>query len=89
MNWEGILGNLQNSTTYQELWKTVEKEYAEGKCFPPKDKIFRAFDLCPFQDLKVVIIGQDPYHDDFQANGLAFSVTMIIIPGGELKIYQW
>jgi uracil-DNA glycosylase len=89
LNWNIIVENLQNTEEYKNLWQMVEKEYAEGKCFPPKEKIFRAFDLCPFQDLKVVILGQDPYHDDCQANGLAFSVSNQVKTPPSLKnIYK-
>ena len=52
----------------------VKKEYLEGKVYPAPKNIFRAFDLCPFESVKVVILGQDPYHGERQANGLAFAV---------------
>ena len=52
----------------------VKKEYNNYTCYPPGNKIFNAFDACPFEKLKVVIIGQDPYHGPRQANGLCFSV---------------
>jgi uracil-DNA glycosylase len=55
--------------------KTVDDEYQNHTCFPPKELIFAAFDYCSFQDLKVVIIGQDPYHGTNEANGLCFSVN--------------
>ena len=75
MNWETVLAPIKNTDQFQNLWQKVENEYASGECFPPKDQIFRAFELTPFEDIKVVIIGQDPYHNDFQANGLCFSVS--------------
>ncbi|MDE6326857.1 MAG: uracil-DNA glycosylase, partial [Duncaniella sp.] len=50
-------------------------EYGSKQCFPPARRIFAAFDACPFDDVKVVILGQDPYHDVGQANGLSFSVN--------------
>jgi uracil-DNA glycosylase len=53
----------------------LEKEYQEKDIFPPKKEIFNAFKFCPFHNLKVVIIGQDPYHGIGQANGLCFSVN--------------
>jgi len=53
----------------------VKEEYQTTKCFPPKNQIFRAIELTPFDEVKVVIIGQDPYHNDNQANGLCFSVS--------------
>ncbi len=75
MNWTEILDPLKNTDYYRNLWQKVEEKYATEKCFPPKHQIFRALDLTPFDDIKVVIIGQDPYHNDDQANGLCFSVS--------------
>ncbi|SDS42648.1 Uracil-DNA glycosylase [Formosa sp. Hel1_31_208] len=60
---------------FKDLLEFIHEEYANYKCFPPVEKVFSAFDLCPFQDVKVVIIGQDPYHGSGQANGLCFSVA--------------
>lgn len=59
---------------FAELTTFVKKEYQEGKVYPAPKNIFRAFDLCPFEQVKVVILGQDPYHGARQANGLAFAV---------------
>ena len=66
-----------NSTNpyFDQLTRFVRTEYATQKIFPAGGSIFRAFDKCPFDRLKVVIIGQDPYHGDGQANGLCFSVN--------------
>lgn len=75
MNWETVIAPIKNTDQFQNLWQKVENEYTSGECFPPKDQIFRAFELTPFENIKVVIIGQDPYHNDFQANGLCFSVS--------------
>lgn len=75
MNWETVLAPIKNSDQFQNLWQKVENQYASSECFPPKNQIFRAFDLTPFDEIKVVIIGQDPYHNDFQANGLCFSIS--------------
>lgn len=67
----------------------VRNEYRSGKVFPPGKFIFRAFDLCPFDSVKVVIVGQDPYHDDNQANGLCFAVdTSIRKPPSLINIFQ-
>jgi uracil-DNA glycosylase len=60
---------------YKDLAKFVEEEYESKTCFPPKNQIFSAFNHCKFDDVKVVIIGQDPYHGFGQANGLCFSVN--------------
>lgn len=75
MTWQNLLSEINTSEFYQELWQKVETEYENHLCFPEKKYIFRAFDLCTLDNLKVVILGQDPYHDDRQANGLAFSVA--------------
>ena len=56
------------------LTDAVRQEYATGMCYPPGALIFNAFNLCPFNQVKVVIIGQDPYHEPGQAHGLSFSV---------------
>jgi uracil-DNA glycosylase len=58
-----------------ELMQQVEREYATTTCFPPKDLIFNAFEQFDFNETKVVIIGQDPYHGTGEANGLCFSVN--------------
>jgi uracil-DNA glycosylase len=60
---------------FKALWQFVEDEYKNHRCFPPENQIFNAFKTCPFEDVKVVIIGQDPYHGFSQANGLCFSVN--------------
>ncbi len=74
---------------YRDLIKVVDKEYDSKVIFPPKDMIFRALDLCDYDDVKVVILGQDPYHEVSQANGLAFSVTKEVkIPPSLVNIYK-
>jgi uracil-DNA glycosylase len=75
MTWTEILAPIKNTEYFETLWQKVEEEYATTKCFPPKNQIFRAIELTPFDEVEVVIIGQDPYHNDFQANGLCFSVS--------------
>lgn len=60
---------------FADLTAFVKKEYKEGTVYPAPKNIFRAFDLCPFNKVKVVILGQDPYHGVRQANGLAFAVN--------------
>lgn len=59
---------------FVRLTDAVRREYTSGECYPPGRFIFNAFDLCPFDKVKVVIIGQDPYHERGQAHGLSFSV---------------
>lgn len=85
MTWTEVLAPIKNSEYFQNLWLKVKQEYASGKCFPPKNQIFRALELTDFEDIKVVIIGQDPYHGDFQANGLCFSVSDAVKAPPSLK----
>ena len=85
MNWTEILAPIQNSEYFQNLLQKVEEEYETQKCFPPKNQIFRALELTPFDEVKVVIIGQDPYHNDDQANGLCFSVSENVSAPPSLK----
>ena len=75
MTWTEILAPIKNTEYFTTLWEKVKEEYQITKCFPPKNQIFRAIELTPFEEVKVVIIGQDPYHNDNQANGLCFSVS--------------
>ena len=75
MTWTEVLAPIKNTEYFTTLWEKVKEEYQTTKCFPPKDHIFRAIELTPFDEVKVVIIGQDPYHNDNQANGLCFSVS--------------
>lgn len=74
---------------YCRLHDFVENEYEHKTIFPPKQNIFRALNLCDYEDVKVVILGQDPYHELHQANGLAFSVYPgVRIPPSLVNIYK-
>lgn len=74
---------------YKKLHQFIEQEYQTKTIFPPKHEIFRALNLCDFEDIKVVILGQDPYHELHQANGLAFSVRKNVkIPPSLVNIYK-
>ncbi|MBO0341033.1 MAG: uracil-DNA glycosylase [Bacteroidota bacterium] len=73
-SWKGQLNNEFEQLYFQELTTFVKQEYQQATCYPKGKDIFAAFDHCPFQETKVVIIGQDPYHGPNQANGLCFSV---------------
>lgn len=74
---------------YAELFQFVKEEYATRKVFPPADDIFNAFHLTPLSQVKVVIIGQDPYHNVGQAHGLCFSVKPEVdIPPSLVNIYK-
>ena len=74
MTWKEVLQPIKESDYFKNLWEKVTLQYNSTQCFPPKDEIFRALELTEFDDVGVVIIGQDPYHNDGQANGLCFSV---------------
>jgi uracil-DNA glycosylase len=74
-DWNNRLQDEFNKNYFKELVSFVDEEYDKHSCFPPKNKVFSAFNQCSFEDIKVVIIGQDPYHDNGQANGLCFSVA--------------
>lgn len=74
-DWKEILQEEFSKPYFDELVGFVKSEYAAGEIYPAGRNIFRAFDKCPFDKLKVVIIGQDPYHGPGQANGLCFSVS--------------
>jgi len=73
---------------FAELTTFVKKEYKEGTVYPAPKHIFRAFDLCPFENVKVVILGQDPYHGVRQANGLAFAVDEKAVPPSLQNIFK-
>jgi uracil-DNA glycosylase len=73
-SWKEALGDEFAKAYFEELTGFVKREYKEGQVYPTPKNIFRAFDLCPFEKVKVVILGQDPYHGPGQANGLSFAV---------------
>ena len=73
-NWKNILQPEFEKESFQNLSRFVKTEYKNHICFPEEKNIFSAFNTCSFENLKVVIIGQDPYHGKGQANGLCFSV---------------
>lgn len=74
---------------YKKLFETVNHEYRTRLIFPPAKDIFNAFHLTPLKDVKVVILGQDPYHNNGQAHGLCFSVQKgVEIPPSLVNIYQ-
>ena len=74
-SWKTQLDEEFHKPYFKDLTSFVKDEYSKHQCFPPGKQIFAAFDWCPFDNLKVVIIGQDPYHGVGQANGLCFSVN--------------
>ena len=74
-SWKQHLESEFKKPYFEALVNFVKNEYTTQTCYPPGSQIFNAFDWCPFDDIKVVIIGQDPYHGHGQANGLCFSVS--------------
>ena len=74
-SWSDVLADEFAKPYFEQLTQFVRNEYHTSQIFPPGKQIFAAFDATPFNDVKVVIIGQDPYHGDRQANGLCFSVN--------------
>ena len=73
-SWKNILQVEFEKPYFKDLTSFVANEYQNSLCFPEQKDIFAAFDFCSFDDLKVVVLGQDPYHGEGQANGLCFSV---------------
>ena len=73
-SWKQHLQQEFEKPYFQQLTQRVRQEYTTTACYPPGKFIFNAFNLCPFNQVKVVIIGQDPYHEPGQAHGLSFSV---------------
>lgn len=88
-SWKAVLKEEFEKTYFKELVKFVKSEYTTKTVYPKGNNIFRAFELCPFEDTKVVILGQDPYHGPNQANGLCFSVNNgIQLPPSLQNIYK-
>ena len=88
-DWLAPLSEEFKKPYYKELYQKVAQEYNSTKVFPAPDDIFTAFDLTPLKDVKVVILGQDPYHNDGQAHGLCFSVKPEVdIPPSLVNIYK-
>jgi uracil-DNA glycosylase len=75
-SWKRYLNAEFDKEYFINLTELVRQEYQNHLCFPPGRQVFNAFNLCPFNDVKVVIIGQDPYHEPGQAMGLSFSVPV-------------
>lgn len=71
--WAELLQPEMQKDYFVRLWQFVESEYAATTCYPPADRIFAAFNECPLRNVKAVILGQDPYHEEGQAEGLSFS----------------
>ncbi len=88
-SWKRQLGGEFEKPYFSQLTDFVRHEYATGTCYPPGSLIFNAFNLCPFDKVKVVIIGQDPYHEEGQAQGLSFSVNDgVTFPPSLINIFK-
>ena len=88
-SWDELLKNEWDAPYYTELRAFLASEYRTKEIYPPMFDIFNAFKLCPYEDVKVVILGQDPYYGEGQAHGLAFSVKKgVEIPPSLKNIYK-
>ena len=88
-SWKGLLQEEFSKPYFRALTDFVREEYQQKRVFPPPKNIFSAFDLCPFDQVKVVILGQDPYHGPGQAHGLCFSVNEEVpMPPSLINIYK-
>lgn len=88
-SWQQVLQDEFAKPYFQDLIQFVKAEYGSAEVYPPGKQIFHAFDACPFNKVRVVILGQDPYHGKGQANGLAFSVSEgIRTPPSLLNIFK-
>lgn len=88
-SWKEKLKEEFDKSYFVNLVEFVKNEYATHRCFPNDNLIFSAFDYCPFNNVKVVIIGQDPYHGFGQANGLCFSVNDgVAFPPSLINIFK-
>ncbi len=84
-SWDEVLQEEFEKPYFKALLAKVDEEYEKGKCYPPRNKIFSSMKLCDYNDVKVVLLGQDPYHEEGQAHGLCFSVMPGIEPPPSLK----
>ena len=87
--WSDFFKKIQNEDFCESLNKFLNNEYADYTCYPPRELLFNAFKLTPLSKVKVVIVGQDPYHEPGQAMGLSFSVPNgIKVPPSLINIYK-
>ncbi|MCR0265471.1 uracil-DNA glycosylase [[Clostridium] innocuum] len=88
-NWEELFRQEEQKEYYRKLMQFLDEEYAQKTIYPPREDVFTCFTSCPLQDVKVVILGQDPYHQPQQAHGLCFSVRKgVPVPRSLKNIYQ-
>ena len=78
-SWKNILQSEFKKNSFKSLAKFIQSEYQNHQCYPEAKNVFAAFNLCNYLELKVVIIGQDPYHGKGQANGCVFLCQMVYL----------
>src|SRR6058998_263682 len=88
-SWRGVLGDELQQPYFKELTEFVEDERARGPVYPPREEVFAALDATPYDKVKVLVLGQDPYHGEGQGHGLCFSVRPgVRIPPSLRNIYK-
>ena len=89
MTWNEVFEQIKSKDYAIRLSKFLDEEYQNHKIYPPREMMFNAFKLTPIENVKVVIFGQDPYHEEGQAMGLSFSVPdNVKIPPSLVNIYK-
>lgn len=89
VSWNDFFKKIENKEYCINLHKFLDNEYSKGVCYPPRELLFNAFRLTNLNDVRVVIFGQDPYHEPFQAMGLSFSVPQgVRVPPSLINIYK-
>lgn len=87
--WSEVLADEFSKDYYETMWQTLDEAYDMKVVYPPKEEVFSAFDLTDYDDVKVLVLGQDPYHGAGQAHGLSFSVKKgIKLPPSLKNIYK-
>lgn len=88
-HWKELFQQEEQKEYYQKLMQFLDEEYATQTIYPPREDLFTCFQCCPLETVKVVILGQDPYHQPHQAHGLCFSVRKgVAIPRSLQNIYK-
>lgn len=88
-DWDEVLKVIEDSNGFKNFLNDINKRYERSIVYPPKDYVFNALKLTPYKNVKVVIVGQDPYHEEGQAHGLSFSVQKgVKIPPSLQNIYK-
>ncbi|MCX2970143.1 MULTISPECIES: uracil-DNA glycosylase [Streptomyces] len=88
-SWQDVLGDELDKPYFKELTEFVEEERARGPVYPPREEVFAALEATPYQDVKVLVLGQDPYHGPGQGHGLCFSVRPgVRVPPSLRNLYR-